>query len=140
MKQFIFAFLFFTIFGLTAFAQTPSLPANIAQWGGEDSYKVLNNRAIKARLKKLMGKKEYRGFMETFETVNPVERRGNFLFSSGCLIHACGHLESAIVIDLVNRTLHTAVFRETVKTKYFNEKGRPTPRIIKNWADRLTQK
>jgi hypothetical protein len=103
---------------------------------GQDSDSLLRNTAIKARMKKLLGKK-YDSFMESFETLNPVERERAFLFSSGCLIHACTHLESAIAIDLIHKTIHAAIFRQNKKTSYFNEDGLATPRIIRVWANNL---
>jgi len=68
-----------------------------------------------------------------------VRKEGNFLFSSGCLIHACTHLESAIAVDLVNQTVHAAIFRQDEKTQYFNEGGAATPAVIKDWAGNLRQ-
>jgi hypothetical protein len=141
-KLIIILFVLVSAFG--AFAQTksqyPDLPVNLAKWNGADSDKILKNPAIKTRLKNLLGKKSYAAFLESWETQNPIIKKGNFLFSSGCLIHACGHAESAMAIDFVNQTIHVSIFRETEKTKYFNEKGRKTPASIKNWANRLSQK
>jgi len=77
--------------------------------------------------------------MESFETLSPVTREGHYLVSSGCLIHACTHLESAIAVDLVNRTIHAAIFRQDEKTRYFNEDGRATPVVIRDWANNLRQ-
>jgi len=77
--------------------------------------------------------------MESFETLSPVKKEGNFLFSTGCLIHACTHLESAIAVDLVNRTVHAAIFRQDEKTRYFNEGGKATPKVIRGWANHLSQ-
>ena len=77
--------------------------------------------------------------MESFETLNPVRKEGNFLFSSGCLIHACTHLESAIAVDLVRQTVHAAIFRQNEKTRFFNEGGTATPAVIKDWAGNLRQ-
>lgn len=87
-------------------------------------------------MRKLLGK-EYASFMESFETLTPVTKEGRFLFSSGCLIHACTHLESAVAVDLVNRTIHAAIFRQGEKIRYFNEGGKPTPKVIRGWADNL---
>lgn len=140
MKKILFALLLSLVFALCAFAQTPALPANIAKWNGADSDKLLKNVTIKSRLKKLLGKKNYADFMESWETLNPIVKKGNFLFSSGCLIHACTHAESAIAIDLVNNSIHAAIYRDEEKPKYFNEKSRKTPQVIKNWANRLAQK
>jgi len=143
MKKAIFLFLITAIFAASGFAQTvktkvPALPAGIADWKGEDSSKILDNAVIKARLKRLLGKKNYASFLESFETLNPTEKSGEILFSSGCLIHACGHLESAIAVDLVNNTIHAAIYNEEKKTRYFNEKGSKTPESIINWANRLS--
>ncbi|MEJ7624469.1 MAG: hypothetical protein WKF34_10800 [Pyrinomonadaceae bacterium] len=143
MKQVIFLFLITVIFRTLGFAQTvktkvPALPVGIADWKGEDSSKILDNAVIKARLKKLLGKKNYASFLESFETQNPIEKNGDILFSSGCLIHACGHLESAIAIDLANNTIHAAIYNEEKKTRYFNEKGSKTPESIISWANRLS--
>lgn len=143
MKQVVLLFLITAIFAASGFAQTvktktPALPTNIADWNGEDSSKILDNAIIKARLKKLLGKKNYASFLESFETLNPVEKNGDILFSSGCLIHACGHLESAIAVDLVNNTIHAAIYNEEKKTRYFNEKGSKIPESIINWANRLS--
>lgn len=137
MKK-ILIIIFVLIFTFSSFAQTPTnLPANIAKWSNQDSLKLLSNAAIKSRLKKLLDKKNYADFRESWETVNPIVKKGNFLFSSGCLIHACGHVESAIAIDLVNQTVHVGIYRDEDKPKFFNERGRKTPNSIKNWANRL---
>jgi len=145
MKPFILLFLITAVFGVSVFAQnakpnTRSLPDGIAEWNGEDSGKILDNAVIKARMKKLLGKKNYASFLESFETLNPIEKNGDILFSSGCLIHACGHLESAIAVDLVNNTIHAAIYNEEKKTRYFNEKGSKTPESIINWANRLSSR
>lgn len=122
----------------TAKTRHPALPNGIAAMAGQDSHSLLRNPVIKARMQRLLGK-QYDSFMESFETLNPVTRGGNFLFSSGCLIHACTHLESAIAIDLSNKTIHAAVFRQTERTRYFNEGGRATPKAIRDWANNLRQ-
>lgn len=137
MKIFLII-VFVLICTFSSFAQTPTkLPENIAIWTNQDSMKLLSNPTIQSRLKKLLGKKNYADFLESWETVNPIVKKGNFLFSSGCLIHACSHAESAIAIDLVNQTIHAGIFRDEAKTKYFNEKSRKTPKTIKTWANRL---
>lgn len=139
----IYLFLITAIFGVSAFAQkakpkVAALPAGIADWSDEDSDKILNDPVIKTRLKKLLSKKNYAAFMESFETINPIEKNENILFSSGCLIHACTHLESAIAIDLVNNTIHAAIYDEERATRYFNERGSKTPESITEWAERLS--
>jgi hypothetical protein len=115
-----------------------ALPPNMAAVAGQDSDRLLKNPAIKARMQKLLGKR-YASFMESFETLNPITKEGNLLFSSGCLIHACTHLESAIAVDLVGRTIHAAIFRQDEKTRYFNEGGKATPKVIRDWANNLSQ-
>lgn len=142
MKPIFYLLLIAAIFGSSAFAQNvmpkvAELPAGIADWSGEDSDKILNDPVIKTRLKKLLGKENYAAFIESFETITPVEKDGDFLFSSGCLIHACTHLESAIAIDLVKNTIHAAIYNEEKKTRYFNERGSKTPEFIVAWANRL---
>lgn len=122
----------------TAKTTRPALPSDISAMAGQDSDSLLKNPLIKARMKKLLGNK-YDSFMESFETLNPVVRKGHYLFSSGCLIHACTHLESAIAVDLVNRTIHAAIFRQDEKTRYFNEGGKATPEVIRGWANNLRQ-
>ena len=122
----------------TAQTKRSALPADIAAVVGQDSDSLLKNPVIKARMKTLLRSK-YDAFMESFETLNPVRKEGNFLFSSGCLIHACTHLESAIAVDLVNQTVHAAIFRQDERTRYFNEGGTATPAIIKDWAGNLRQ-
>lgn len=115
-----------------------ALPSGIAAAAGQDSDSLLKNPAIKARMKKLLGNK-YNSFMESFETLNPVTKEGNYLFSSGCLIHACTHLESAIAVNLIGNTIHAAIFRQDEKTRYFNEGGKATPKVIRDWANHLRQ-
>ncbi len=114
-----------------------TLPANTAQMTGEYPDTLLDNKVIKRRFKTLLGK-NYSAFMDSFETTRPFEKKGNYLFSSGCLIHACLHLESAVVVDLINKTIHAAIFRQDEKVKYFNEDNRQTPAAIKDWAKNLT--
>lgn len=113
------------------------IPAEIVNMTEADSLELLNNPVIKTRLKKLLGKQNYDSFLASFESVTPVVKEGSFLFSSGCLIHACTKLESAIAIDLKNKTVHAAIYNQTARTKYFNENGSKTPKVIKDWADRL---
>lgn len=122
----------------TGRTRSPALPSDIAEMAGQDSDSLLKNPAIQARMKKLLGNK-YGSFLESFETLNPVTKEGGYLFSSGCLIHACTHLESALSIDLINKTIHAAIFRQGEKTRYFNEGGRATPQVIRNWANNLRQ-
>jgi len=122
----------------TAKTRRPALPSDIAAMAGQDSDSLLKNPVIRVRMKTLLGKK-YDSFLESFETLNPVTKEGNYLFSSGCLIHACTHLESAIAVDLVNRTVHAAIFRQDEKTRYFNEGGKATPEVIRDWANNLSQ-
>src|SRR5436305_655295 len=143
MKRLTLILLMILVSSLSAWAQTaktrrPALPSDIAAATGQDSDSLLKNPAIKARMEKLLGK-QYASFMESFETLIPVAKRGKFLFSTGCLIHACTHLESAIAIDLVNKTIHLAIFRQNEKTRYFNEDGRRTPEVIRDWASNLSQ-
>src|SRR3954467_14474172 len=85
----------FTAAAQTVKARRPALPPDIAAGVGQDSDSFLKNSAIQSRLRTLLGTK-YDSFIESFETLNPVTKERNFLFSSGCLIHACTHLESAI--------------------------------------------
>jgi hypothetical protein len=122
----------------TAKTGRPALPSDIYAMAGQDSDSLLKNPVIKARMKKLLGNK-YGSFMESFETLNPVKREGRFLFSAGCLIHACTHLESAIAVNLADNTIHAAVFRQDEKTRYFNEGGKATPGVIRDWANNLRQ-
>lgn len=142
MKKIIFSFLILTVCGLCIAAQTKAkgdgLPVNIGELNGADSDWLLKNAAVKKRLKKLLGKTNYAAFLESFETVAPVVKKGSYLFSSGCLIHACTHLESAIAVDSVNKTIHAAIYRRNKRTKYFNENRRKTPRVLRNWANRLS--
>jgi len=128
----------FSAIAQTAKTRRLTLPSDIAAAAGQDSDSLLKNSVIKARLKKLLGKR-YDSFMESFETLTPVTKKGRYLFSSGCLIHACTHLESAIAIDLVKRTIHVAIFRQNEKTRYFNEGGKATPKVIRDWANNLRQ-
>lgn len=140
MKKIILLFVSIGVFSFCINAQTAKntkLPANINKMTNGDSLKLLENPIIKLRLKKLLGKKNYDEFLESFETVTPIEQKGSFLFTSGCLIHACSKAESAIAIDLTNKTIHTSIYRLGEKTKYFNENRRKTPKAIRDWANRL---
>jgi hypothetical protein len=122
----------------TAKTARPALPSDITIAAGQDSDNLLKNPVIKARMIKLLGDK-YEAFMESFETLNPVMREGQYLFTTGCLLHACTHLESAIAVDLTHNTIHTAIFRQDEKTRYFNEGGKTTPNVIREWAHNLRQ-
>ena len=131
------------VFCFSATAQTaktrrPVLPSGIYALAGQDSDSLLKNPLIKARMKKLLGN-QYGSFTESFETLSPVTREGQFLFSSGCLIHACTHLESAIAVNLTDNTIHAAIFRQDEKTRYFNEGGKATPGVVRRWANNLRQ-
>ena len=125
----------FSVTAQTSKTKRPALPANIAKW--KDSYKLLNNPTIKTRLRTLLGKKNYADFVESWETLNPIVKKGNFLFSSGCLIHACGHIESAMAIDLVKKTIHAGIFQQGIKSKLYNEDNQPTPKVLMDWFKNL---
>lgn len=141
MKTVILTVLFVLIGVFYASAQTGgkyksgNFPDNLYKM--TDSSELLNNPAIKMRLEKLLGKENYDSFMESFETVTPIKKSKSILFASGCLIHACNQLESAIAVNLVNQTIHAGIYRRGEKTKFFNEKRRASPANIKNWANRL---
>jgi hypothetical protein len=142
MKRTTLILLIALVSSLSALAQTaktrhPALPSDISA-AGRDSDSLLKNPAIKARMRKLLGR-QYDSFMESFETLTPVTKEGSFLFSTGCLIHACTHLESAIAIDLNKRTIHAAIFRQDEQTRYFNEGRRATPKVIRDWANNLRE-
>ena len=128
----------FSVRAQTTKTSVPPISSDIAAVAGQDSNSLLKNPAIQTRMKKLLGT-NYDSFMESFETLNPITRNRDFLFSSGCLIHACTHLESAIAVDLVNLTIHAAIFHQDEKTRYFNEGDRATPEVIENWANNLRQ-
>ncbi len=75
--------------------------------------------------------------MESFETFTAITKNGNVLFASGCLIHACTHLESAVAIDLGNNTIHAAIYNDEKTTRFFNERGRKSPKPLAAWAKNL---
>lgn len=142
MKTIVYIIILTSILGISAIAQTAkskatTLPADIADWSGEDSDKLMNNDVIKSRLKKLLRSAGYASFMGSFETLTPITMEGDVLFASGCLIHACTHLESAIAIDVKANTIHAAIFNDERETLYFNERGSKTPRSIVDWAKNL---
>lgn len=131
-------------FALSARAQTgtpdtPALPAGIEGWDSEDSAKLLSDPLITARLRKLLGTTDYESFMESFETVVPLKKDGDLLFASGCMIRACTHIESAVAVDLRNKTIHAAIYRDEEPFRFFNERGGKTPGPISAWADRLIE-
>jgi hypothetical protein len=103
---------------------------------GQYPFELFKNKTVKSRMRKLLGK-NYSDFFDSFETQEPFAKKGNFLFSSGCLIHACGHLESAIAIDLAANTIHIGIFREDEAAKTFNENKRKTPKILTAWLKNL---
>lgn len=70
MRPLIYLLLLAGVLGISASAQIGepdpvALPANIAEWGGEDSDKILHDPTIKTRLIKLMGERNYESFMES---------------------------------------------------------------------------
>lgn len=144
MRSIVFSCLLIVIFGVIGFGQAAKtdggkLPVEIANWSGQDANKILDNPVIKIRLKKLLGEVDYETFSEYFETSTPIKKAGDLLFASGCMIHACTHLESAIAIDSVKNTIHVAIYDETDETKYFNEREGETPEAIVSWAKRFEE-
>ncbi len=119
--------------------KTNVLPPGISGWNGKDADRILKNPSIVRRLRKLLGKQHYADFIELLETVTPITKNGSVLFASGCPIHACGHLESAVAIDLSRNTVHAAIYNEEKKTAYFDERGSKTPQSIIVWANRLNE-
>ena len=142
MKRIIYLLLITVALSVSVFAQTAkkkvaALPTSVANLSGESSDKLLNEPVIKLRLQKLLGKKSFASFMESFETLTPITKDGNFLFASGCLIHACTHLESSIAINLKNNTIHAAIFNDDKPTRFFNERSKKSPKPIVAWANKL---
>jgi hypothetical protein len=142
MRSEVYLILLIALFATSAAAQkanpkSAALPASIAKWSGQDADKLLTDPAIKARLKALLGKAAYASFMDSFETQTPITKDGDTLFASGCLIHACTHLESALAIDIKANTVHAAIYNEEKPTRYFNEGRSKTPPAIADWAARL---
>ncbi len=134
--------LFVLLLAFGANAQTGKLkrqplPVNIAGW--KDSFKLVNNAAVKSRLKKLLGKKGYADFLESWETINPIVKKGDILFASGCLIHACGHIESAIAIDLKTKTIHVGIFRQDETSKIYDEDEKKQPKVLSDWFNNLIE-
>jgi hypothetical protein len=134
--------LFVLLFAFGANAQTakskrPVLPANIANF--KDSFKLVNDAAVKSRLKKLLGKKGYADFLESWETINPIVKKDGILFASGCLIHACGHIESAIAIDLKTKTIHVGIFRQDETSKIYDEYQKKPPKVLSDWLNNLSE-
>ncbi len=113
-----------------------SATVNLSKSVGQYPFELFKNKTVKSRMKKLLGK-NYSNFFDSFETQAPFKKKANFLFSSGCLIHACGHLESAIAIDLANNTIHLGIFRQDEAAKTFNENKRKTPKILTAWIKNL---
>jgi hypothetical protein len=113
-----------------------SATVNLSKSESQYPFELFKNKTVKSRMKKLLGK-NYSDFFDSFETQEPFKKKGNFLFSSGCLIHACGHLESAIAIDLSTNSIHVGIFRENEAAKTFNENKRKTPKILTAWLKNL---
>jgi hypothetical protein len=116
-----------------------SATVNFSKSEGQYPFELFKNKTVRSRIKKLLGK-NYSEFFDTFETQALFKKKGNFLFSSGCLIHACGHLESAIAIDLVTNTIHIGIFRQDERAKTFNENKRKTPKVLTVWFKNLKEK
>ncbi len=112
---------------------------NLSKSVGQYPFDLFKNKTVKLRMKKLLGK-TYPDFFDSFETQSPFKKKGNFLFSSGCLIHACGHLESAMAIDLATNTIHIGIFRQDEPAKYFNENKRKTPKVLTGWIKNLQER
>jgi len=126
MKYFLFISAIILSLSFPAAAQKAKpkagpLPAAIRAWAGQDSDKLLKDPVITTRLKTLMGKTNYASFIESFETLAPITKDGDVLFASGCLIHACTHLESAIAINLKANTIHAAIYNDVTEFKTTEE-------------------
>jgi hypothetical protein len=142
MRQKISLIILVTLaFCVFANGQTKTKPkssgvVDLSKNAGQYPFDLFKNKTVKARMKKLLGK-NYANFFDSFETQSPFKKKGNVLFSSGCLIHACGHLESAIAIDLATNTIHLGIFRQDEAAKTFNENKRKTPKVLTDWFKNL---
>ncbi|MCB1023953.1 MAG: hypothetical protein KDB79_06180 [Acidobacteria bacterium] len=113
------------------------IPSDIANWSGQSGERILSDAAIASRLRALLGDENYKLFLEYFESPKLIEISGDYLFTSGCMIRACSHLEAAVAIDLATYRIHAAIYDVVKPTKYFNENGSSTPVAIAEWAKRL---
>ncbi len=124
----------YSVFSFYKNIQTQKNTDKESEWVGKDSGELLEKPEIKSRLKKLLGEKDYASFRQNFEVGSPIKKEGDFLFASGCMLRACTRLESALALNVKNKTIHVAIFDQIKETKFFNENNSQTPEIITNWA------
>lgn len=122
---------------VTVNAQTkagrPALPSNLARYVGEYPVELMKVRAVKSRLRTLIGRR-YSDFAISISVQHQITKEGDFLFASGCMAHACTINEAAFVIDLKNNRIHAVIYEQGSVPRFFNEDRTATPKILLEWV------
>lgn len=112
------------------------LPADLIKYVGEPPGDLMNNPAVEARMKPLLGK-EFSNFWEYMAVQNSVEQKGDFLYATGCASGLCTILETALLIDLESNRVHAMIFQSGEPVQFFNEDGVDTPQLLIDRAKEL---
>jgi hypothetical protein len=139
MKKIFTCFLLVLALCLMAGAQIkrPPLPSNLTKYVDEYPVELMKVRAMKTRLRALLGKK-YSTFDEYLTVQSPMTQVGDFLLASGYLPHSCTISESAFAIDLKNKRIHAVIYDKDEKPKFYNEDKAETPDVLLNWVKERT--
>jgi hypothetical protein len=139
MKKIFTCFLLVLALCLMAGAQTkrPPLPSNLTKYVDEYPVELMKVRAMKTRLRTLLGK-QYSTFDEYLTVQVPIKQVGDFLFASGCLPHSCTISEAAFAIDVKNKRIHAVIYDKDEKPKFYNEDKSQTPEVLLTWLKELT--
>ena len=113
-------------------AKRPVLPINLSKYIDEYPAALMKVPAVKARLRALLGKR-YPDFVISIDVQSPMKKVGDFLFTNGCMPHACTINEAAFAIDLVNKRIHAVIYDSDRPAVYFNEDKKPTPQVLLDW-------
>ena len=84
--------------------------------------KLIENKEMQARLKKLLGG-DFAAMKDNFNVESPIEIVGGILMASGCQAHYCGPNTYYIFIDLAKDNINV-IHIEDEKTSNYFEKGR----------------
>lgn len=133
-----------TMIQVTDTVLTPSL---VESWRSYESFngkyaadtRLLQQKPLKDRLKKLLGKEE-NDFLQRYKVTPPIEVEAGILFNEGCKPHNCTVEEAALAVNMNDDILYVGIARNRT-VKLFGEKGDTAwPQKLVDWKKKFDER
>lgn len=123
---------------------TAIMPVLVESWKTFEGYdskyaadvKLLDQKPLKERLQKLLGK-EVKDFTERYKVTPPIVVDGGVLFNEGCRPHDCTIEEAALAIDMKQDLIYIGIARKKVITLYGERGDTAWPQALREWKKKF---